>query len=60
MAAAGVPMRTLQQWMGHVHLTTTEIYADYAPSAQEAQMVNAAFARGAPDQELGAPKVATR
>jgi integrase len=31
MAAAGVPMRTLQEWMGHRNLATTEIYADYAP-----------------------------
>jgi integrase len=56
MAAAGVPMRTLQQWMGHVHLTTTEIYADYAPSTHEAQMVNRAFAREAPDQPIDAAR----
>jgi integrase len=31
MAAAGVPMRTLQEWMGHKHVSTTERYADYAP-----------------------------
>jgi integrase len=31
MAAAGVPMRTLQEWMGHRDLKTTLIYADYAP-----------------------------
>ncbi len=30
-AAAGVPMRTLQEWMGHRNIATTEIYADYAP-----------------------------
>jgi integrase len=30
-AAAGTPMRTLQEWMGHRNLATTEIYADYAP-----------------------------
>jgi hypothetical protein len=24
-------MRTLQEWMGHRNLATTEIYADYAP-----------------------------
>ncbi len=43
MAAAGVPMRTLQEWMGHAHIATTLRYADYAPSAHELQMVNAAF-----------------
>jgi integrase len=46
MAAAGVPMRTLQEWLGHRDLATTQRYADYAPSAHEAEMVAAAFARG--------------
>jgi integrase len=45
MAAAGVPMRTLQEWMGHRDFKTTLIYADYAPAANEAELVNAAFAR---------------
>ena len=35
MAAAGVPMRTLQEWMGHHQITTTQRYADYAPSLHE-------------------------
>jgi len=43
MAAAGVPMRTLQEWMGHRNLATTEIYADYAPDPA----YGAAFAEGA-------------
>jgi integrase len=47
MAGAGVPMRTLQEWMGHRDFKTTLIYADYAPAANEAQLVNAAFARAA-------------
>ena len=34
MAAAGVPMRTLQEWMGHRDFRTTLIYADYAPGAR--------------------------
>lgn len=46
MAASGVPMRTLQEWMGHRDLATTQRYADYAPNAHEAEMVEAAFARG--------------
>jgi integrase len=46
MAAAGVPMRTLQEWMGHRDFKTTLIYADYAPSANEAEVVNAAFTPG--------------
>ena len=45
MAAAGVPMRTLQEWMGHRNLATTEIYADYAPDpAYGAAFAESAFA----------------
>jgi hypothetical protein len=47
MAAAGVPLRTLQEWMGHRHLSTTQMYADYAPSPHEAAMIARAFERGA-------------
>jgi hypothetical protein len=43
MAAAGVPMRTPQEWMGHADIKTTLIYALYAPNPNEAAMVNAAF-----------------
>ena len=46
MAAAGVPMRTLQEWLGHRHISTTQRYADYAPSPHEAAMVARAFERG--------------
>lgn len=46
MAAAGVPLRTLQEWMGHRDITTTQRYADYSPSEHEGEMVEAAFARG--------------
>jgi len=44
MAAAGVPMRTLQEWMGHRDFKTTLIYADYLPDARgEAELVEQAF-----------------
>jgi integrase len=43
MAAAGVPMRTLQEWMGHRDIKTTMIYADYQASEQEREMVERAF-----------------
>jgi integrase len=51
MAAAAVPMRTLQEWMGHRDIATTQRYADYAPSAHEAAFVEAAF--GAASAHLG-------
>ena len=44
MAASGVSMRTLQEWLGHRDIQTTQIYADYAPSENEVSQVNAAFA----------------
>jgi integrase len=44
MAAAGVPMRTLQEWMGHRDFATTLVYADYTPSGREAEWVEEAFA----------------
>jgi integrase len=43
MAAAGTPMRTLQHWMGHADSKTTQIYAHYRPSDQEADAVDRAF-----------------
>jgi integrase len=46
MAAAGVPLRTLQEWLGHRDFATTLIYADYQPSAQEAEFVERAFGLG--------------
>jgi integrase len=44
MAAAGVPIRTLQEWMGHRDIKTTMIYADYQASEQEQELVERAFA----------------
>jgi integrase len=46
LAAQGVPMRTLQEWMGHRDIQTTQRYADYCPNPGERDVVEAAFARG--------------
>lgn len=46
-AGAGVPLRTLQEWMGHRDAKTTQVYADYAPSEHEGALVEAAFAGSA-------------
>ena len=43
-AAAGVSMRTLQEWMGHRDISTTQRYADYAPDSHEADLIARAFA----------------
>lgn len=47
MAAQGVPMRVLQEMMGHRDFKTTLIYADYAPSEREAEWVEQAFSPAA-------------
>ena len=49
MAATGLPMRTLQEWMGHRDLATTQIYADYSPSSHEAAYIQEAFGAGRVD-----------
>ena len=46
MAATGLPMRTLQEWMGHRDIATTQIYADYSPSSHEAAYIQDAFGAG--------------
>ena len=45
MASAGVPMRTLQEWMGHTDIQTTQRYAAYAPSTADDLLAEAAFSR---------------
>jgi integrase len=50
MAAAGAPLRAIQEWMGHADVRTTTIYADYAPDASGARVWAArAFASGGLD-----------
>jgi integrase len=52
MAAAGAPLRFIQEWMGHGDYKTTSIYADYAPDpSQGAQYAAAAFASSANDSK---------
>ncbi len=48
LAAKGVPLRHIQEWLGHADSKTTQIYAHYAPSEHEVAMVNDAFAPDVP------------
>lgn len=43
MAAAGVPLRTLQGWMGHADIKTTAIYMHFAPADDEVKTANRVF-----------------
>jgi hypothetical protein len=54
MAAAGVPMRTLQEWLGHRDFNTTLIYADYQPAKPEADLIEQAFGGHQPGIKLSA------
>ena len=38
-----VELRMIQEFLGHADSKTTQIYAHYAPSEHEVQMVNDAF-----------------
>jgi integrase len=55
MAAVGTPMRTLQEWMGHRDISTTQRYADYAPSTREAELIAAAF--GSQTERLSSARI---
>ena len=41
--AARVPLRMLQEWMGHGDLKTTMIYLGYAPRKDESQILGECF-----------------
>jgi hypothetical protein len=43
MARAGVPVGTVQEWMGHADPATTQIYMHYAQRATDAALIDSAF-----------------
>lgn len=50
LAGSGQPLRMIQEFLGHADSKTTQIYAHYAPSEHEVQVVNDAFAPAQAEQ----------
>jgi integrase len=51
MAAAGVPLISIKEWMGHRDIATTQRYADYMEASNEAEVVSRAFAKAVEEDE---------
>lgn len=43
MAATGVPLLAIQDWMGHPDAKTAQVYVHYQPPEADVQIVDAAF-----------------
>jgi hypothetical protein len=48
LAAQKLPIRTVQEYMGHAHISTTLIYSHYAPAGDEAALLGRAFREACP------------
>jgi site-specific recombinase XerD len=54
MAMAGVPLRSIQAWLGHANFQTTEGYAAYAPDASNGRnLAQEAFASRTRQDDAG-------
>jgi integrase len=61
-ASPDVPMRKVQEWMGHRDYRTTLLYADYEPGGKKSDLVDAAFSSKPPttQKERTQPRASQR
>jgi site-specific recombinase XerD len=46
----GVPLFTIQAWMGHEDIATTQKYLHWQPQGDDAARLSAAFSQGTADE----------
>jgi integrase len=57
-AASGIRLTTVQAYMGHAHISTTMVYAHFAPAGNEAALISRAFGAATTMPETALPQAA--
>ncbi len=57
-AASGIPLTTVQAYMGHAHISTTMVYAHFAPAGNEPALISRAFSAATAMPDAALPQAA--